>query len=259
LTPFPVAFEILGMLGKTLHASASGFRMLPNPTIYHWDRKSFSMWKLLVAYREKIEESSDIPKNEQMTQIKNDLDLILKPRQVGQSKKSIHSIARLDTLHQALDNTDRYLTQRVQEYMVHGILRGHYQAVLGQLSKAGDQGLFEELSTATPEERQARFIDIYFSSIRLDAVQQAPKRKFTINNNNNGGALGSHEARSDDALSFDARSHSDPEGDDDKLNTIWCTVVFRMICWLQLHDFHKNDIQISKSELLGSRLPVYIG
>ncbi|KAK5996559.1 hypothetical protein PT974_01896 [Cladobotryum mycophilum] len=39
---------------------------------------------------------------------------------------------------------------------------------------------------------------------------------------------------------------------------IWCTLVFRMICWLMLHDFHKKDIQLSKSELLGSRMPVYI-
>ena len=39
---------------------------------------------------------------------------------------------------------------------------------------------------------------------------------------------------------------------------IWCTLVFRMICWLMLHDFHKLDVQISKSELLGSRMPVYI-
>ncbi|EGX91109.1 hypothetical protein CCM_05266 [Cordyceps militaris CM01] len=39
---------------------------------------------------------------------------------------------------------------------------------------------------------------------------------------------------------------------------IWCTLVFRMICWLMLHDFHKLDVQVPKSELLGSRVPVYI-
>lgn len=39
---------------------------------------------------------------------------------------------------------------------------------------------------------------------------------------------------------------------------IWCTLVFRMICWLMLHDFSKSDQQIAKSELLGSRMPVYI-
>lgn len=39
---------------------------------------------------------------------------------------------------------------------------------------------------------------------------------------------------------------------------IWCTLVFRMICWLMLHDFSKADQQIPRSELLGSRMPVYI-
>lgn len=39
---------------------------------------------------------------------------------------------------------------------------------------------------------------------------------------------------------------------------IWCSLVFRMICWLMLHDFNKLDVQLSKSELLGSRMPVYI-
>ena len=41
-------------------------------------------------------------------------------------------------------------------------------------------------------------------------------------------------------------------------STIWCTLQFRMMLWLTLHDFHKKDVQISKSELYGSRLPVYI-
>ena len=45
---------------------------------------------------------------------------------------------------------------------------------------------------------------------------------------------------------------------DEQRNNIWCTLVFRMLVWLLLHDFDKNDVQISKSELMGSRLPVYI-
>lgn len=46
--------------------------------------------------------------------------------------------------------------------------------------------------------------------------------------------------------------------DDVSHNDIWCTLVFRMICWLMLHDFDKLDVQVNKSELLGSRMPVYI-
>lgn len=51
----------------------------------------------------------------------------------------------------------------------------------------------------------------------------------------------------------DENNEGDSEG-----NGIWCALVFRMICWLLLHNFDKMDKQISKSESIGSRLPVYI-
>lgn len=39
---------------------------------------------------------------------------------------------------------------------------------------------------------------------------------------------------------------------------LWLILVFRMICWLNLHRFHPGDVQIPKSDLLGTRQPVYI-
>ncbi|CAK7203863.1 hypothetical protein SEUCBS139899_006612 [Sporothrix eucalyptigena] len=42
------------------------------------------------------------------------------------------------------------------------------------------------------------------------------------------------------------------------IEDIWCTLVFRMICWLMLHDFHKKDVQVPKSDVYDSRLAVYI-
>jgi hypothetical protein len=35
-------------------------------------------------------------------------------------------------------------------------------------------------------------------------------------------------------------------------------LMFRMVCWLNLHSFHPADRQLAKSDLWGSRLPVYI-
>jgi hypothetical protein len=69
----------------------------------------------------------------------------------------------------------------------------------------------------------------------------------------NGGESGSNDENPDSPgtsipLTDEAVSHDD----------VWCTLLFRMICWLMLHDFNKLDIQLSKSELLGSRMPVYI-
>jgi hypothetical protein len=47
-------------------------------------------------------------------------------------------------------------------------------------------------------------------------------------------------------------------GLDSCASSIWCTLVLRMMCWLLLHDFDRRDVQLPKSELLGSRIPVYI-
>jgi hypothetical protein len=41
--------------------------------------------------------------------------------------------------------------------------------------------------------------------------------------------------------------------------TIWVILVFRMLCWLALHDFAAGDINILPSGLKGSEMPVYIG
>lgn len=42
-------------------------------------------------------------------------------------------------------------------------------------------------------------------------------------------------------------------------NVIWISLVFRMLCWLLLHDFDKADSKIVPADLKGSRMPVYIG
>lgn len=62
-------------------------------------------------------------------------------------------------------------------------------------------------------------------------------------------------ARSDDEDTTTERPLVDELASHDD---IWCTLVFRMICWLMLHDFNKLDVQVPKSDLLGSRMPVYV-
>jgi hypothetical protein len=42
-------------------------------------------------------------------------------------------------------------------------------------------------------------------------------------------------------------------------NVIWISFVFRMLCWLLLHDFDKSDVKIVPSDLCGSRMPIFIG
>ncbi|CAK7245986.1 MAG: hypothetical protein STHCBS139747_007607 [Sporothrix thermara] len=61
------------------------------------------------------------------------------------------------------------------------------------------------------------------------------------------------------------RNRTNREADTDTRQTtmrdiedIWCTLVFRMLCWLMLHDFHKKDVQVSKSDVYDSRQAVYL-
>lgn len=261
------------MLGRTLHARGSGFRMLPNPTAYHWEKKSFSMWKLLQAYHDKIEDTESIPENDEIMRIKKSLERIFRARGPHRPESEL-AVAVLDALHQSLDSVDDYLTNTVQEYLVVGILRVHFEAVLQLMNEpAGGERPFDSLDNATPEQKQIDFIGIYFDQIRPKALETAPKRRFTT-------PMTTVPTTTSSALAYSEKTPAATTKDDDDsrtlvsrqptgfgfeddnrivtLNTIWCALVFRMLCWLLLHDFHKNDVQISKSELLGSRLPVYI-
>lgn len=40
---------------------------------------------------------------------------------------------------------------------------------------------------------------------------------------------------------------------------LWIMLVFRMLCWVILHDFDPEDVKIIPSNLRGSRIPVHIG
>jgi hypothetical protein len=45
-----VPFEILGMVGDVMHIKDKSFRMVPNPTVFHWDMTEFSLIILLEEY-----------------------------------------------------------------------------------------------------------------------------------------------------------------------------------------------------------------
>jgi hypothetical protein len=145
---------------------------------------------------------------------------------------------------------------------------------------------FEDIDSAAPEDKQARFMDVYFKVIRVKVVGQAAgstvRRGSAVPATALPPALGVKRAPTEKSIQeMDAESvdPADPGVGSDTSATatdaashplvlaeldavyhddIWCVLLFRMICWLMLHDFHKKDVQKPKSELLGSRLPVYI-
>lgn len=54
---FPVAFEMLGMVGEVLQIRDKPFTMLPNPSTYSWDISAFSLINMIEAFERKLRRS----------------------------------------------------------------------------------------------------------------------------------------------------------------------------------------------------------
>lgn len=238
------------MLGKTLHIRDSAFRMLPNPTPYHWDKNFFDLRQLVREYRENVTNSDlDLPLLPQVQQLVEDTSELLD--RLDQDKMLStpgYFMPLLKTLHDILDRCDSFLTERHRD-LVLIVVREHFQEVLklinqeGQIANEDGRSVarqraehFSELTAASPELRQKVFMELYFYKV----LRQVKERAVT-----------SYERRqttpTQHALDLESQ-----------VSAIWCTLVLRMVCWLLLHDFNEKDVQIPKGELLGNRLPVYI-
>ncbi|KAK3303832.1 uncharacterized protein B0T15DRAFT_285649 [Chaetomium strumarium] len=319
---FPVPFELLGMLGKTLRIRNSGFRMLPNPTPYVWDKNFFNLRRLVREYSGKVHDSeADIPPTPQINQLKHDAAMLVDI--LNEDKRSStpgYSLPLLNNLHDVLDRCDAFLKTETDRDLVRLVVREHFQEVMrmineegdadGESTRSGGKGRaehFDELTAASPERRQEAFMELYFfkvlHQVRARAVMWYGRRRTTHyapsthsrkNSISDTGPEAKLEALSPTASGSPSRPvspapptpgvekrqsdqlvptlHIHPpdrvpqqllgmdttEGLDLQAADIWCTLVLRMLCWLLLHDFNKKDVQIPKSELMGSRLPVYI-
>lgn len=302
------------MLGKTLHIRNSGFRMLPNPTPYHWHRNFFDLPQLVREYWKKLSDSElDLPRAPQHQQLEKDADILVQALKLDANVTTPgYSLPLLNTLHEVLDRCDDFL-KGSDEALVWAVVREHFQVVLKLINEAGqmtgedDESVVEErarhfgeLTAASPEMRQEVFMELYFYEVfylvRERAVQSYQRQQSTRY-----APLVEHEppiasfpsglptppvspSRHDLPSSLRLRGHEDsrpvpvlnvqppdhasqPGWDfhtdpttwlEQHASSIWCTLVLRMMCWLLLHDFHEKDVQIPKSELIGSRLPVYI-
>ncbi|KAK4038581.1 hypothetical protein C8A01DRAFT_47844 [Parachaetomium inaequale] len=303
---FPVPFELLGMLGKTLHIRNSAFRMLPNPTPYHWDKNFFNLRRLVREYWKKITDTDiDIPSNAQIQQLMTDADdVVCALDKDKKSKTPGYSMPLLNELHDVLDRCDVFLKNSDRD-LVRMVVREHFQEVLklindkggpegdsdGKSSHGGDKQRaehFDELTAASPELRQEAFMELYFFKVlrhvreravvsygRRQTTQYAPSmhsREPSIDSDTEAkpGSPSPHPQlkRHESGHSVPMLQVQPPERGSQQYDktsrlesdasAIWCTLVLRMLCWLLLHDFNKKDVQTPKSELLGSRLPVYI-
>ncbi|TDZ39097.1 hypothetical protein C8035_v005744 [Colletotrichum spinosum] len=339
---FPMAFEIMGMLARTLHIEKSAFRRLPNPTLYRWDTRNFSLPRLFLAYELQFRKLhvGKSPSNvikviaRHIEELRDPIEQLVP---MAESSNSL-SLTVTDALHKALDTMDEVLTFKKNQRpgikktytttsslnarvfssklgqlepgesvletrrreLVQAVLRSHIQEVLsgfntkaeevvvdveGANTLASSPSKFAAIDAETPEKKQDKLMEAYFKVVLRKIQKMVLKRQpnapsgFALRSARRTGlstrtamTVEDSDADSDDEMGAPKELKDlDPIDDDgEKIDVldmnlevtsedIWCTLVFRMICWLMLHDFHKRDFQqASKSELFGSRLPVYI-
>ncbi|KAK0653151.1 hypothetical protein B0T16DRAFT_320581 [Cercophora newfieldiana] len=259
---FPVAFEILGMLGVVLQVKGTVFRTLPNPTVFRWDTKSFDLLALLGEYRNALKESSS---SNGTLDIASHLDAILSgfdewkalPKFVSTTHTSSGAVATgtdshdtytpaiFTALHAAIEACDAHLNpqaNREPNSLLRVVLRAHIQAVLSMINPGGSDvaspaspsgaPTIEELDAAS-DRKHAMLMEMYFGRVRPEVLSTEVLSK--------------------------AHIHAAPESAQQAAGGIWDALVFRMLCWLVLHHFHEKDVQIGhRSDVFESRMPVYI-
>ncbi len=209
----------------------------------------------------------------------------------------------LNTLHATLDTCDESIKAADRD-LVRTVLREHFQEVLKMINGDDDDEPepskppkkedakpkrrsawdFDDVSAASPEDRQKLFMEIYFKDV-LEEVKERAVRSFrkmtTFRHHAHGRTLTPTPSSMKSAYLAPperegspgdiSQAGSDIESDvgtpqrrqelselETRAMVIWSCLMLRMLCWLLLHDFDRKDVQIPKSELLGSRLPVYI-
>ncbi|KAK1974036.1 hypothetical protein LZ30DRAFT_754947 [Colletotrichum cereale] len=254
-----------------LHMNGRHFRFLPNPTIFSWDSDSFSLLRLLEAFRGLLIRNMNILDAE---------DLVILDVAFCNIRKA--SVRYVTELHRALDLANGFLLSADQE-VVPDVLRRHLQRVMDACNYPRtaevNTNIFSGLLGIPPELREQRLMEKYFHSILWSVVpvnsthganpdEEAISRAIhaAVDRRHDAQSMESGQSQPRDdcgsplptesdmgppSLANQDVSFSGPEDGrlwnyiaDDRHEmqrlTIWLTLVFRMICWLTLHDFEKK-------------------
>ncbi|KAF5500183.1 hypothetical protein CGCS363_v007131 [Colletotrichum siamense] len=309
---FPVIFEIIGMVAKSLHIKYSVFRMLPNPTPYKWETNASSLTLMMQSFLHHCNESAmhntaarnqtfvqrEIQRRAQAilecgSQSENgntDVDLIdllhtynMRERAVMMKNYTTNSnLMRSPSDTEKPGESTRSKEQKAEEILRRKrkaltllTLRIHIQVTLAGLQEgttpstrldiesvegSADFVTWNELERVPPELRQAKLIELYFRIVRPKVISEVEKLASNLDISASVSDTDPEESKPGQADTTENDSEKLPlwQVKNVSCEDIWYTLVFRSICWLMLHNFHPDDIQISKSDLFGSRLPVYI-
>jgi hypothetical protein len=241
-----VSFEILGMLGMTLRWRNSSFRMLPNPTIFRWDRKAFDTRMLLRVFRSRLkdlEPDHDRIRQGYLQELSQSLDAL--HDHLAPNKKD-NDPYLLESLHDILNMIDTKLVgcKFASEDLILDTVGRHASRVLDDLNaptgkEPKESKLDKAIGWAGTGTKEENYIDFLFNEVRDAVTIPRPQRTTTFSVT--GDIREGNSARSDPIC-------------------VWYHLVLRMLCWLQLHDFDSRDVMLPRNGAVGfgSRMPVYI-
>lgn len=275
-----VIFEIIGMVGQLFHVKHSLFRRLPNPTCYSWDTRVFSTYRFLSSFERLLREGASPQEDNSFFLLRQTTKVI---DEIG-SEAVLDLLYRLDeekqsllvALHEVVEELDNFLlrdARKTKILLIKNILACHIQGVLYQMNEPllFGEGLprhtrFEKIDSAPLVERENQTMELYFKEILPTVIRQVDPAAIAAKWRDEDrislkslriGSLTSADSDNGDSerLIADVTEETMPSAG---VKDIWCALVLRMICWLMLHDFDRLDIQVPKSELHGSQMPVYI-
>ncbi|KAF4451693.1 putative Modin [Fusarium austroafricanum] len=269
-----------------LQVKGTVFRMLPNPTIFYWDPSSFSLPTLLTEYMTSLkllrQQSTSVKESEHIGRIidwaEKDAKFPLLRAEgstldvFGQDINGATLVNGLNHLRAGIELCDEYFgkMKKPSLSLVKKVVRIHIQEIMSILHDKNEKNESDEkkdtdpvvdddapinindIDSASGDEKEALLIQMYFDRVRPTVMRIAGKIHSRKLNRVRTDSFAS------DKITSPINGKAGKENNEDEANEIWCTLVFRMLCWLQLHDFHKMDINISKSDAYASRIPVYI-
>jgi hypothetical protein len=223
-----VAFEIIGMLGKVFRIRGSHFRMVPNPTTDAWlkdgyQKASWKITRLMEVFQEKLHEFIEAEEFAVGHPIREIAKTWQNIPAYGKKDETILPLDFCESVHDALDQRTAYL-KSVEQRKVLAVLVAHLTKVLRDLQDPNNA-----LNNIVLANKEEALLTYYFHSVRPIVVGN-----------------------------LDAQNKPLSREEKESRNTIWISLVFRMLCWLLLHDFDKSDVKVVPANMKGSRMPIYI-
>jgi hypothetical protein len=229
------------MLGNVFRIRGSNFRMIPNPTTDFWTRiplkkASWKVTRLTEVFQEKLTElinSERLPDDHVIVEISNTWKSIapllssIKEDKVSDGEEDTLPLDACEAIHDAIDQRTHYLlhTHEIPQAKVLSVVVAHLTKVMAVLE---DQS--SPLNNIVLANKEDHLLSYYFYNVRPAVIGGL---------NSQGKPLSRTEQ--------------------DIRDTIWISLVFRMLCWLLLHDFDKQDVRVVPTDMKGSRMPIYIG